>query len=55
MQQNHRGAPHLGLIGHAKTGHGQLNGGVWAVCGLDPVHVLAQVTPTLGAKQGHGK
>ncbi|MNT86852.1 hypothetical protein D3C72_2271910 [compost metagenome] len=55
VQQNHRGAAHLGLVSQTETGDRQLNGAIRAVTGFDPVDVFAQITATLGTEQGHGK
>ncbi|MNP78859.1 hypothetical protein D3C76_1765700 [compost metagenome] len=55
MQKNDRYALGARLVGQPKAGHGQLDARIGAVAGLDPVHVLAQVTSAFSAEQGHGK
>ncbi|MCY1432866.1 hypothetical protein D9M71_488740 [compost metagenome] len=55
MQENDRHALGLNLVGQPQTGDGELDAGVRAVTGLDPIHVFAEIAAALGTEQGHGE
>ncbi|MNG29503.1 hypothetical protein D3C84_1149390 [compost metagenome] len=55
VQENDRHALGLALIGQPQAGDSQLDAGVRAVAGLDPVHVFAEVAAAFGTEQGHGE